>query len=583
MGRSSRGGRSRIQTDFVFTETGGDVLQRVNRGVEDFAGFVFSPAGVVAGVAAVGAGIVSLTANYIENTAATVRMAQEAGVGVREFDRMAEASNRLGVEQDTVRDIMFDMRLAISEATAEAGPQREAMEALGLSYEELNRLSPEDQLLRMTQALRDARGDTTAMASAAQLLGEGTLRDMNPLIDAGADALRNYADEAEAAGNVLDQSTAEASERARQNLETLNEVIGGLGNRVAAGIINWAGPIAESAGKAFGILPTEATTQAQLTEKAFTDRLTEALLAGATLGEALTDPVIQRLQSMAQSAGVNTRLAIAAVEAELRNANLENALRGFEGALYQGLDPQRAAELQAQNYPEFSIQDILTASAVRNPAFNAGGQTGLPEHLRYDPADFFRPPPVVDPYSYGYGEFNRGRVAAGHSAVFNPAGGPLPTTAGTITHFGDIQGAVRQAVAEAISFGLPVGQISEAEYAARTQGSPVSGLQGSFGGPVPVTIVQDPVGEPSGAAGGGFVGGRGGGIGAINFQPMFDISKGDPLRVSIAAFGGLEEGAQVDRAITLDVDVSGEAAGFEAWLAGVVQRLITTGDVRIDR
>lgn len=225
--------------------------QRSNSGLSQFSGRLAGLANPLAlaggAIAGVGAALIANTQRYLENAHATTLMAQEAGIGVEAFSRLTEASEVLGVEQDTLRDIIFDTQLAISEATAEAGAQREALQQLGLSYIELNNLSPEEQLYAIVDALNAGAGGANTMAIAAQLLGEGTLRDLNPILAEGSAGMRQLADEASEAGTVLTEEAAAAAEDARRDMLRLNQSLEGIGNTIAEAMIPALADLAEGA------------------------------------------------------------------------------------------------------------------------------------------------------------------------------------------------------------------------------------------------------------------------------------------------------------------------------------------------
>lgn len=449
--------RSRITTQFAFEDHNASILQRVNRGVADFKNLVFSPAGAIAGAGALAAGIAKITSNYLQNADALQKMSLRTGLSTKELGALKFAFEQADLSSS-------DLQRTVARLNDQ-----------GLTLDDFaDRIANIDDISERTSLAVDVLG---------QRLGPRLLS----LLDQGSEGLDRYRQQHERLGLSIDQESAEAAARFNDNIDTINRVVEGAGNRIGQAIVNWSGPILQGIGESLGILPTEARTQAQRTEEAFTSRLTEALLAGETLGVALTDPVIQRLQRMARDAGVNVRLAIRAVTDELRNEELGNALRGFEGALYSGYSPQYAAELSAANFEDISVNDILTASAVRNPAFNAGGQTGISPGQaalqRYLQRQGARPDLSAINLQYSNTAWSAG-PSAGIIGPYNPF----------------YSGAFNP---DLLASGIPADIPLDAEYAGR-----------GFGGPV-----------------------------QIDGQGLIDASKNDPVRVTVAGVGGLNEGA----------------------------------------
>lgn len=155
-----------------------------------------------------GAAVVGMTAL----TAAVAKGVQQFNKMRAEIDATAKSARKLGLTYDSLKDLRFAADLEgisnvdtaiqratrrISQAAAGQGEARKALAELGLSAENLNRLSPDRQLEAIAEQMGAVSNDADRMRLAVALFdSEGA--DMVRLLDGGAQKVRNLQREARA-------------------------------------------------------------------------------------------------------------------------------------------------------------------------------------------------------------------------------------------------------------------------------------------------------------------------------------------------------------------------------------------------
>lgn len=502
--------RHTITTQFAFEDHNVSVLQRVNRGVRDFNKFVFSPAGAIAGAGLLAAGIAKVTSGYLANADALQKMSQRVGIGTAELGGLQFA---FGQADLSAEDLQRTLSRLNQQGTEDI-------------YEFADRISGIDDISERTAAAVDVLGDR---------LGPRLLTALN----AGSEGLRQYVREHERLGLSIDQESAEAAARFNDNMDTITRVVEGAGNRVGMAIVNWSAPILEGIGTALGILPQSAEAQTQATLAEFINKLADARSTGLSLGEALTDPVLAQLNEMVRQAGIQTAAALAAADREVARRSaaataaayserrldiLQDAALGTGEAIrsHRNLPIVPGTEDQYQ-----SIQydyDQLAGGGPREPAQRSDQRT-------------YRSPRFA---LYG---------TAGE-AGFQVGQGGLPA-------FAQGDPASQQAIADALAVAIDPFNAFANKEGAIIQTEAIRANQ---------VVVEGPLdGGPGGRGSGG--GGFGDALALIN------ASKDDPVRVSLAGIGGLNDNSRFGRD-RRNIEIRGESLFDKDVFANLVLEVI---------
>ncbi|MCL7938833.1 hypothetical protein M8009_00760 [Halomonas sp. ATCH28] len=165
-------------------------------------------------------------AQQLDNTSEAI------GVNVQRLQELQYGFSRVGIDADKTGDLLKDVADKIGDAyTNGGGEAKDAIDALGLSLDELINLSPDEQLLAIAGAL-----DSLPQASQVNVL-ESLANDASlllPLLRDNAAGLRELTDEANQVGAIMDpeqianlQATNDAIERLQGRLQGLrNRLIG---------------------------------------------------------------------------------------------------------------------------------------------------------------------------------------------------------------------------------------------------------------------------------------------------------------------------------------------------------------------
>ncbi len=205
--------------------------------------------GINAGAALAVTGLGLVAAAVVKAEKALVDITKEAGAAaseilklssvtgqstesIQEFDYAAEM---IGVSSDRIRD-------SLKETTNKMQEARDGNEATAAAYAKLgvaitdadgNLRSAEDVFYDTIDALGQMENRTERDAVAMDLMSESA-QELNPLIDAGSDTLKKYADEAHEMGYVLDNDALTSLKAVDTGFQTLQKTQEAVKNQMAA-------------------------------------------------------------------------------------------------------------------------------------------------------------------------------------------------------------------------------------------------------------------------------------------------------------------------------------------------------------
>ena len=145
------------------------------------------------------------------------RLSDIAGVSVEDFQSLSKAGVQFGIDGDDMADVLRELQLRLGEAAAAgSGPAVEAMELLGLSWDDLEGKSPREQLILIAEALLGVEDQSQRLFIAEELLG-GSFERLQPIILGGDKALRAFI-QAEKDATVATDEQVESLVEARRAL-----------------------------------------------------------------------------------------------------------------------------------------------------------------------------------------------------------------------------------------------------------------------------------------------------------------------------------------------------------------------------
>ena len=160
---------------------------------------------------------------------------------LQEFQYMAEL---VDVDLGTVTGSLTKLTNNMQTAATGSGAMAETFSSLGVSVTDTNgeMRSAEDVFYDLIDALGKVDNETERDALAMDIFGKSA-QDLNPLIDAGTDAIKAFADEAHETGYVLDEDTLSALGEVDDSFQrmkttmtaTRNQIIGQMAPALAEG------------------------------------------------------------------------------------------------------------------------------------------------------------------------------------------------------------------------------------------------------------------------------------------------------------------------------------------------------------
>jgi hypothetical protein len=189
---------------------------------------------LAAGAAAAGAAVVTaLVARSFDAIDAQSKLARQLNATISGMETLRRAADLAGVDQEKLTLATRKLQVAIGEALQGSKEQKEAFDRLGLSAAELSKMDVDQRVLAVNEALRQNVPAAERAAVAGQLFGDRMGLAISQL---GADEIKTARQEVEALGLAVSEVDARTIERANDALSTINEVIRGIGNRLAVAI-----------------------------------------------------------------------------------------------------------------------------------------------------------------------------------------------------------------------------------------------------------------------------------------------------------------------------------------------------------
>ncbi|AZM96063.1 hypothetical protein [Vreelandella venusta] len=322
--------------------------------------------GVAAAMAtAFGAGSMIKQARMIADTDA---LAKSIGMATGELQAWDYAAQLAGLSGGQIGDILKDIAERIGEFSAEGTGEAAALfENLNLSIEEMQRLAPDQQLLKIAEAIStlDNRGQ---QISYLERLGNDATR-LLPLLENNAALLREYTNEANALSVSMSQIDIERAIEANRAMAQLSGTTQGLSNQIIADLAPGFATVTSSltdfiqeSGGAANIL-NEVKDVATLTAAVMAGRYASSMVAS-------TRQMIERNAASAASAAADERSMQMAVRRAAAEMATEKRLLGraiAEAQSTKGTDAHAAALARLG----VARQRAVAATAQHTVAVNA--------------------------------------------------------------------------------------------------------------------------------------------------------------------------------------------------------------------
>lgn len=164
-------------------------------------------------------------------------MASKTSVATDTLQELSYMSDLVDVDVNTVAGSMKKLTKSMDSARSGSGSAADAFKELGVQVTDSNGQlrSSENVFFDAIESLGKIQNETERDALAMKIFGKSAT-ELNPLIEAGSDKLKGFADEAHEMGYVLDQDALEKLGRVQDAFDLFNRKMTAVKNTVAAGV-----------------------------------------------------------------------------------------------------------------------------------------------------------------------------------------------------------------------------------------------------------------------------------------------------------------------------------------------------------
>ncbi len=153
------------------------------------------------------------------------KMATRTGIGAESLQELSYAAQISGTNIDSLSQALFRARRRIGNmALGGGGPAKRALETLGLDAKKLSKMSPEAQFKKLVASLKAVGNEAKRNQLAFEIFGDN-FRDIQPLIDAGAESMDGMRERANRLGLVLGGNEIKQAEALTDAFFELGEVL----------------------------------------------------------------------------------------------------------------------------------------------------------------------------------------------------------------------------------------------------------------------------------------------------------------------------------------------------------------------
>jgi methyl-accepting chemotaxis protein len=212
-----------------------DKIAKSATGIDSKLGQVGSALkGAFAGAAVIGA--VTAVAGAFKNAANAMdelfKASQKVGVTTESLSRLKYAAEQSGVGFEGLQTGLRKLNKSLADVETGTSSAARALRELGVKGGD----SPEEALSKIAEAFASVPDSAQKTALALELFGKSGA-DLIPLLNEGADGLKELTDRAEKLGLVLDEKTAKQAELFNDSLDDISLSMGAITKQITAGAL----------------------------------------------------------------------------------------------------------------------------------------------------------------------------------------------------------------------------------------------------------------------------------------------------------------------------------------------------------
>lgn len=191
---------------------------------------------VVSGASAIGTAAYSAATSTAEQADYIDKLSERTGINREELQRWKHAADQSGVSIDSFKNGIKKMSDVVDDANNGSKTAATAISRLGLSLDDLNKMSTEEKFNAITAALADMEDGSERNALGNDLLGK-SYTEMLPLLNAGSEGIAALKKEADDLGLVMSENTVKAGVKLGDTIANVKAAAGGIMNQIGTAAI----------------------------------------------------------------------------------------------------------------------------------------------------------------------------------------------------------------------------------------------------------------------------------------------------------------------------------------------------------
>jgi hypothetical protein len=179
--------------------------------------------------------LIEFTKSTIELGDQLYRASLKAGINAGAFSELAFAAKSSGLGVDELSAALAKMQKAISSEGSGTGSAKAAFEALGVTFDDLKRLTPDQQFELLAERINELKVPADRTRAAIELFGRSGA-DLLPLFSQGAEGIAKARIEAGLLGASFSDDTIERLHHTQESIDHLTASLKGLGTAVVVDV-----------------------------------------------------------------------------------------------------------------------------------------------------------------------------------------------------------------------------------------------------------------------------------------------------------------------------------------------------------
>lgn len=225
----------------LLVRIGVDGTEKSAKGVGDLdaalTDLVTVAAQVVAGAIAIAGAIAGIAISAASAGDAVDKGAQAAAISTDAYQELAYVASQSGTDIEVLTKALGKQTQGLAQLAAGAGPAYEALTELGLTYEELNALSPDQQFAATSTAIAGVTDEQERLRLATAIYGEDMAQQLMPTLALGGAAMDDMRAQAHDLGLVMGEDAIASSVLFTESLDQLMSIVTGLKNAIGIALL----------------------------------------------------------------------------------------------------------------------------------------------------------------------------------------------------------------------------------------------------------------------------------------------------------------------------------------------------------